>query len=94
MEHLTEEQVAALVESRQENLERFLNAEGYQPVCWDDEADAFEVQGDSQVVEWILVVRHHDFNSEYDSYSVLNSRRMPPHSKLGLLQMAAGEVFD
>ena len=90
---LNDEELDTLIKSRQAALESFLSAADLFPVEYDEETDEYTEAGNTQVTEWILVCRHHDFDEGRDFYSVMKNNGQAPHSTTGLLHMAL-EMFS
>ena len=90
---LNDEELDTLIKSRQAALESFLSAADLFPVEYDEETDEYTEAGNTQVTEWILVCRHHDFDEGRDFYSVMKNNGQAPHSTTGLLHMTL-EMFS
>jgi len=92
MDGMTEDEVTTLIKERQNKLEAFLASGGFHTLLWDEDTDTYEVAEDTQILEWIVVMRHHDLEDDRDSYSIMSAPGMSPHGKLGLLHMALEQI--
>ena len=85
---LTDEEVERIIKDRQRALESFLSHADWAPLEYDDDAEEYEEIGNTQITEWLIIGRHHDFDRSRDFYSVMRSPGQAPHSTLGLLYTA------
>ena len=89
---LNDDEADALIKSRQSALESFLSASDLFPLEWDEETDEYAEVRNTQVTEWIIICRHHEFEAGRDFYSVMKNAGQAPHSTTGLLHTAL-EMF-